>query len=263
MPLTSIEELLTRHGLAPGSLMIELAGLDPRIPLDELERRLKALRRLGVRFALDGFGTGYGSIVALRRLPVEVLKLDRSLVDGVVESARLHKITSGLLRIAADLGMQTVADGVDQPDQVGALRAMGCTHGMGGAFSAPLDEYRIRRLLAEGRCTVPAARARPGGHGGAGGPGGPGSPGGSGGPGGRTAGGVASRGGLATGRPGTPVTGPAPGHAPGPAPGHASGPASGAAGRPQVPTARTGGAAYAGLQHGGLRPHSETVVPPT
>ena len=76
-----------------------------------------------------------------------MLQLDRGLVDGVVESARLHKITAGLLRIAGDLGLQSVADGVDLPEQVVALRAMGCTHGQGMAFSGPLDEHRLRRAL--------------------------------------------------------------------------------------------------------------------
>ena len=165
MPLGSIEALLTRHGLPSGSLVIELSDSDPRVSLDELERRLAALRRLGVRIALDGFGSGYAAITALRRLPVDVLKLDRGLVEGVVESARLHKITAGLLRIAGDLGLQSVADGVDLPEQVVALRAMGCTHGQGMAFSGPLDEYRLRRALALGQLSGAARSGRAGARG--------------------------------------------------------------------------------------------------
>ncbi|MGW3120365.1 putative bifunctional diguanylate cyclase/phosphodiesterase [Streptomyces sp. NPDC001107] len=161
MPLGSIEALLTRHGLPSGSLVIELSDPDPRVSLDELERRLGALRRLGVRIALDCFGSGCAAITALRRLPVDVLKLDRSLVEGVVESARLHKITAGLLRIATDLGLQSVADGVDLPEQVVALRAMGCTHGQGMAFSGPLDEVRLRRALASGQYPVPHGPIEP------------------------------------------------------------------------------------------------------
>ena len=161
MPLGTIEALLTRHGLPSGSLIIELSDADPRVSLDELERRLGALRRVGVRIALDGFGSGYAAITALRRLPVDVLKLDRGLVEGVVESARLHKITSGLLRIAGDLGLKSVAEGVDLPEQVVALRAMGCTHGQGMAFSGPLDEYRLRRVLAAGTYPVPNGPVEP------------------------------------------------------------------------------------------------------
>nr|WP_051832404.1 EAL domain-containing protein [Streptomyces katrae] len=157
----SVDALLNRHGLPPGALVIELADSDPRVPFDELERRLAALRRLGVLVALDGFGSGYAAISALRRLPVDILKLDRGLVEGVVESARLHKITAGLLRIANDLGMQSVADGVDLPEQVMALRAVGCTHGQGAAFSGPLDEYRLRRALVRGTFPVPGGAAQP------------------------------------------------------------------------------------------------------
>ncbi|MBW5484814.1 putative bifunctional diguanylate cyclase/phosphodiesterase [Streptomyces bambusae] len=161
VPPGSVEALLTRHGLPSGALLLELALCDPRVPFDDLERRLTALRRLGVRIALDGFGSGYAAISALRRLPVDVLKLDRGLVEGVVESARLHKITAGLLRIANDLGMQSVADGVDLPEQVMALRAMGCSHGQGQAFSGPLDEYRLRRALARSTFPVPGGAAQP------------------------------------------------------------------------------------------------------
>jgi len=161
LPVGSVEALLTRHGLPSGALIVELSDTDPRVSLDELERRLNALRRLGVRVALDGLGSGYAAITALRRLPVDVLKLDRSLVEGVVESARLHKITSGLLRIATDLGLQSVADGVDLPEQVIALRAMGCTHGQGMAFSGPLDEYRLHRALSSGHYPVPHGPVEP------------------------------------------------------------------------------------------------------
>ncbi|MCP3758514.1 bifunctional diguanylate cyclase/phosphodiesterase [Streptomyces sp. TBY4] len=161
MPLGSVEALLTRNGLPSGALVLELAVSDPRVPFDDLERRLAALRRLGVLIALDGFGSGYAAISALRRLPVDMLKLDRGLVEGVVESPRLHKITAGLLRIANDLGMQSVAEGVDLPEQVMALRAMGCTHGQGMAFSGPLDEYRLRRALVRGTFPVPGGAAQP------------------------------------------------------------------------------------------------------
>ncbi|MFF5634550.1 putative bifunctional diguanylate cyclase/phosphodiesterase [Streptomyces sp. NPDC012825] len=155
LPLGSVEALLTRHGLPSGSLIVELADSDPRIPLDELEQRLAALRRLGVRIALDGFGGGHVTVDALRRLPADILKLDRGLVEGVVESARLRKITRGVLRLAGDLGMRTVADGVDVPEQVVALRAMGCTHAQGTAFSGPLDEYRLRRALVRDEYPLP------------------------------------------------------------------------------------------------------------
>jgi EAL domain-containing protein (putative c-di-GMP-specific phosphodiesterase class I) len=159
LPPGSVEALLTRYELPPGGLVIELADSGPHGSLDELEHRLLALRRLGVRIALDGLGSGQAAIDALRRLPVDVVKLDRGLVEGVLESARLRKITSGLLRIAGDLGLQSVADGIDLPEQVLALRAMGCTYGQGMAFSGPLDEYRLRCTLDRGPFPLPGETA--------------------------------------------------------------------------------------------------------
>ncbi|KPC81718.1 hypothetical protein ADL35_18590, partial [Streptomyces sp. NRRL WC-3753] len=97
-PPYAVEALLTRYGLPSGGLVLELADSDSEVPQDALEQRLTVLRRLGVRIALDGFGGGHAAADALRRLPVDILKLDRSLVEGVVESARQHKITAGVLR---------------------------------------------------------------------------------------------------------------------------------------------------------------------
>ncbi|MFD5390612.1 putative bifunctional diguanylate cyclase/phosphodiesterase [Streptomyces sp. NPDC127074] len=183
LPPKAVETLLARHGLPSGALILELTDSDPRVPLDELEHRLGALRRLGVRIALDGFGSGYAAIRALRRLPIDVLKLDPGLVEGVVESSRLHKITAGLLRIAGDLGMQSIAEGVELPEQIVTLRGMGCTHAQGAAFSGPLDEHRLRRALLRGGYPVPrseppllvggALPIRHGGHTGHGGSHGP------------------------------------------------------------------------------------------
>ncbi|MET7554990.1 EAL domain-containing protein [Streptomyces albidoflavus] len=160
-PPYAVEALLTRYGLPSGGLVLELADSDSSVPQDALEQRLTVLRRLGVRIALDGFGGGHAAADALRRLPVDILKLDRSLVEGVVESARQHKITAGVLRIAADLGLQTVAEGVDRPEQVVALRTMGCTHAQGMAFAGHLDEYRLRRTLTHGNYALPAGPVVP------------------------------------------------------------------------------------------------------
>ncbi|MFP8961140.1 putative bifunctional diguanylate cyclase/phosphodiesterase [Streptomyces nanhaiensis] len=156
----TVEALLSRHGLPPDALVVELADTDPRVSLDELELWVTALRRIGVGITLEGFGGAHSGLAALRRLPADTLRLDRALVDGVLDSPRVRKITTGLLRIADDLGMLSVADGVDLPEQAAALRALGCTHAQGAAFSKPLDEHRLRRALARGSYPVSGEEQR-------------------------------------------------------------------------------------------------------
>jgi PAS domain S-box-containing protein len=160
LPARTVEALLDRHELPPGGLVLELPGADPHIAPEELERRLAVLRGLGVRIALGGFGRGHGALAALRALPVDLVKLDRCFTEDIMESPRQHKITHGLLRIAADLGIRTVADGVDSPEQAHALRELGCTQGVGMAFSGPLDEHRLRGSLDVGGYPLPRETPR-------------------------------------------------------------------------------------------------------
>ncbi|MTE21140.1 diguanylate cyclase [Streptomyces sp. TRM43335] len=156
----AVESLLSRHGLPPEALVVEVAGCDAQVSLDELELWVTALRRMGVGIALAGFGGAQAGLVVLGRLPADVLRLDRSLVDGVLESPKVRKITSGLLRIAGDLGMASVAEGVERPEQAAVLRAMGCTHAQGPVFCKPLEEHRLRRAMARGRYPVPYGEQR-------------------------------------------------------------------------------------------------------
>ncbi|MFD7918690.1 putative bifunctional diguanylate cyclase/phosphodiesterase [Streptomyces sp. NPDC059740] len=158
LPPDVVCELLARGGLPPAALVMELTDVTPPDDPEDWERwerPLVSLRRLGVRVALDAFSRGQVAVGPLRRLPVDIVRLERGLVDGVVDSARLHKITAGLLGIAADLGMRSIAEGVDLPEQIRALRAMGCTHGQGRAFAGPLDEHRLRRALTAGGYSLP------------------------------------------------------------------------------------------------------------
>jgi diguanylate cyclase (GGDEF)-like protein/PAS domain S-box-containing protein len=155
---STVEAVLSRQELPPGSLILELTGTDSRVGLDELEARLGVLHRLGVRTALDGFGSGPLAVSALRRLPVDIVRLERGLVEGLLDSARQRKITRGLLRIAGDLGLTSVAEGVDLPEQAARLREMGCTHAQGAVFSGPLDEHRLRHALSRGVLPAPEER---------------------------------------------------------------------------------------------------------
>ncbi|WP_461037772.1 putative bifunctional diguanylate cyclase/phosphodiesterase [Streptomyces mayteni] len=150
-----VEALLAEHALPPSALVIELPEAESVLAADELRRRLLDLSGLGVGIALGGFGSGGTAAAALHRLPVDLVRLDGELVDGLLDFPQLRKIAAGLLRMAADLGIDSLADGVDHPEQATALRALGCRRGQGLAFCEPLDPARLRRALDAGRLPVP------------------------------------------------------------------------------------------------------------
>lgn len=150
-----LEELLTRHELPPEALTIELPEAEPVLAAEEPRRRLKDLRRLGVGIGLGGFGGAATAPSALHRLPVDLVRLDREVVDGLVYDRTLRTVAAGLVRLAADLGITSLADGVDLPEQAAALRALGCRRAQGMAVCEPLEADPLRRVLGQGRLPVP------------------------------------------------------------------------------------------------------------
>lgn len=156
-----VEALLAQHELPPESLLLELPEAAPVLASPELRRRLSDLGRLGVGVALDGFGGTATPPAALLRLPVDLVRLDRELTDGLLESPALRTVTGALLRLTGDLGVPTLADGIDHPDLAATLRALGCTHAQGPLFSEPLEPARLHRLLEGGRLPVPGATGAP------------------------------------------------------------------------------------------------------
>ncbi|MFE4358821.1 EAL domain-containing protein [Kitasatospora sp. NPDC056800] len=144
----TVASALRDSGLPADELVIEVARMGPDSLADELGRRLSALRGLGVSTWLAGYGAGGGSLGALARLPLDGLKLDRTLVQDLGESPLSRTLAGHALRLGRDLGMTTAAEGVDLPRQVAALRELGCGQAQGSAFAPPLDEPRLRRALA-------------------------------------------------------------------------------------------------------------------
>jgi diguanylate cyclase (GGDEF)-like protein/PAS domain S-box-containing protein len=177
----TVAAALRESGLPADQLVVELARTGPDDSADEVGRRLAALRRLGVATAVGGFGAGGGSLRALARLPFDTLRLDRSLVQDIADSALTRALAGHALRLGRDLGLVTAAEGVDHPRQAAVLQELGCRQAQGPAFAPPLDESRLRRALARRAFPLPrplgglagrrphlGADPRPGGRGEAG-----------------------------------------------------------------------------------------------
>ena len=128
---------LERGGLEPPSLCLEITETalmaDPAAGL----KVLQDLRALGVRLAIDDFGTGYSSLSYLKRFPVDVLKIDRSFVDGLGEDPEDTAIVTAIISLSRALGLRVVAEGVETRRQLDELRRLGCDRAQGFMFARP------------------------------------------------------------------------------------------------------------------------------
>jgi len=111
---------------------------------------LARLRALGVRLAIDDFGTGYASLAYLRELPVDIIKIDPSFVAGLGTDGTLAMLTRTIVQIGHDLGIEIVAEGIERPEQLELLRAMGCGLGQGFLVARPMTAQRIEALAVAG-----------------------------------------------------------------------------------------------------------------
>lgn len=157
VPGAAVEDLLARQGLPPAALILEVADAEAYLASPALRTRLAELRGLGVGVCLAASGGAGPPQAALYRLPVTQVRLSRELVDDVLDSPRARTLTEGLLRLLDDLGIESVADGVDRPAQAALLRSLGCTHAQGTALGEPLEAGALRRLLERGGVPVPGA----------------------------------------------------------------------------------------------------------
>ena len=163
-----VRHALRESGLAPARLVVEITETGLVDDEDVVLRVLHGLKGLGVRLAVDDFGTGYSSLSYLRRFPVDVLKVDKTFVDGlgVGGEGQASGLVEAILGMARTLGMSTVAEGIEQPDQLAELLALGCDSGQGYLLSRPVPPEQLPALLSatllddEGRlvAAVPAGR---------------------------------------------------------------------------------------------------------
>ena len=155
-----IASALANAELPPECLTVELTESvlmhDTDATIDVLHR----IKALGVRVAVDDFGTGYSSLGYLRRFPVDVLKIDRSFVMDLGHGANRSTLTRGIVNLARSLHVETVAEGIEDADQLADLRTLECNLGQGYYFARPLTAAGLQELLQSGNSTaLPAARS--------------------------------------------------------------------------------------------------------
>jgi len=154
-----VEAVLGQTGLPATSLVLEVTE-STIVGQDETAlATLNALRALGVRLAIDDFGTGYSSLSYLHRLPVDILKIDKSFVDRLTADGDLS-LVDAILSMAATLGMTTVAEGVEHEHQRAALTGQGCTTGQGYYFSPPVEAHLLPGLVVDALLAAPGDPVR-------------------------------------------------------------------------------------------------------
>jgi diguanylate cyclase (GGDEF)-like protein/PAS domain S-box-containing protein len=142
-----VAAILAETGLPPGALTVEV---NERILVEEDELiidRFADLHRTGVRVAIDDFGTGYAALAHLRQLPLDTIKIDPSFVAGLGHDDTLTLLTRTVVQVGRELGLQVIAEGIEQPRQLSALREMGCDYGQGFLVGRPVAAPGIEALI--------------------------------------------------------------------------------------------------------------------
>ncbi|MGY1692586.1 putative bifunctional diguanylate cyclase/phosphodiesterase [Geodermatophilus sp. SYSU D01105] len=145
-----VASVLHSTGLAPERLVLEITEATVLAEGDHVAVDIEALRLMGVHVALDDFGAGRSSLADLTRLPIDVLKLDRPLVGRVDRDPKSRALCESVVTIGRALGLDVVAEGVETPAQLGALRALGCGFAQGFLLSRPMRLGELTELLADG-----------------------------------------------------------------------------------------------------------------
>ena len=137
--VATVAAALEESGLDPDALWLEITESVVMDGVESTIETLRALKGLGVHLSIDDFGTGYSSLSYLKRFPIDVLKIDRSFVDGFGTDPEDEAIVTAVVRLAQALGLETVAEGIENTRQLVGLSELGCGAGQGYYFSRPLS----------------------------------------------------------------------------------------------------------------------------
>ena len=135
-------------GLDPKRITVEITESALLSDFDAMRRRLSRLRDEGIRVALDDFGTGYSSLAYLAELPLDCLKIDRGLITRIAHSERDRIVVRSVVRLAQDLGLQIVVEGVESTSQLRLLAEWGCNLYQGFLGAGALDEAELARFVS-------------------------------------------------------------------------------------------------------------------
>jgi EAL domain-containing protein (putative c-di-GMP-specific phosphodiesterase class I) len=148
---------LAEAAVPPGALMIEVTEGALIGDVAGARAVLQSLSALGVTIAIDDFGTGYSSLSHLQQFPVDVIKVDKSFVDGLCRSTDEATLVRSVLAIGSEFGLQVVAEGIQLPEQDAELRRLGCDYGQGYLYATPLPAHSVDEILSvEHALEVPA-----------------------------------------------------------------------------------------------------------
>ena len=148
-------DVLAETGLEPRALELEITEGSAMHEVERTVRILQQLKGLGVTLAIDDFGTGFSSLSHLSRFPIDRLKIDQSFVRGLGQDASSTAIVSAVVTLGHTMGLRVIAEGVETPEQLSALRTMGCDEIQGYLFSKPLPHDEFVACLRDARRLVP------------------------------------------------------------------------------------------------------------
>jgi EAL domain-containing protein (putative c-di-GMP-specific phosphodiesterase class I) len=145
-----VEELITRHDIAPAFLKLELTESTLLEDVEGIIAKMIMLRKIGVRFELDDFGTGYSSLQYLKQLPLHQLKIDKSFIADIAMDGNGRTLVCTIIAMAHSLNLNVIAEGVETEEQLQFLKNNGCDHYQGYLFSKPVMIKAFEALLESG-----------------------------------------------------------------------------------------------------------------
>jgi EAL domain-containing protein (putative c-di-GMP-specific phosphodiesterase class I) len=145
--IADIEGALSDSCLDPSALTIEITETTLMRNTEETARRLTAIKQLGVRIAIDDFGTGYSSLAHLQQFPVDALKIDRSFISRLTQSPQGETLIHTLVQLGKALSIETLAEGIEQEQELSLLQAEHCDSGQGFLYARPQDVNATEAFL--------------------------------------------------------------------------------------------------------------------